>query len=459
MDIREITATERDAKSVISDLKYKTIVVRPWAELEKEYNPKKHPVKTDKSYKDKVTKGGIEKVTRITLGWQKLAVKRISELMYAIPVLRKYKPENEQEQKVAKIMEAIFNKNRIDSLNIDRAKLLFASCEMVTLWYSQEAEAIYAGEKSPLKLRCKTFSPKDGSMIYPLFDEYDDLIALSIEYTRNEGKEHATYFDTYTAEEHIRWRTAGGKTEEELRETIELGKITGVYIHRDEPIWEDQSDNVYEAEWTRSRNGNYIRKNARPNWVVFSDKKVQHGKEDKSDNSARNVLQYGKDDKAGYVTWAQATDSIKYHIDEIRREFFMQLQLPDMSMENMKATPMSGEARKMMFIDAQLKVVDESGAWLDFFHREINVVRAFMKKMYPSLAAAIESLQVEVFITPYQIRDESERIANLSDATGGKPIMSQRTAIQNLGSVEDADEELAQIQKEGTSNLLEEPTF
>ena len=64
------------------------------------------------------------------------------------------------------------------------------------------------------------------------------------------------------------------------------------------------------------------------------------------------------------------------------------------------------------------------GPWLEFFDREVNVVKAFAKKMYPSLAGAIESLQVEVLITVYQIRDETERINNLTNATNGKPIRS-----------------------------------
>ena len=458
MDIKEITSPERGARSIISDLKYKTVVVKPWANLRKEYEPKEHPVMTDKTYKDKVTKKGIERVTRLTLGLQKLAVKRMTELMFAIPVQRVYNPENEQEKTVAKIMEAIFQKNRIDSLNIERGKSLFASCETITLWYSQEQPTVYAGQKSPLKLRCKNYSPMNGDSLYPLFDEYDDMIALSIEYTRKEGNKTITYFDTYTADEHIRWRTGDGATVEELREAVELEKITGVYIHRDEPIWEDQSPNVYEGEWTLSRNGNYIRKNARPNWVVFSDSKVKYGNEQTNDNAGRNVLQYGQNDKAEYKTWQQAIDSIKFHIDEIKRNFFMQLQLPDMSMENMKATPMSGEARKMMFIDAQLKVTDESGIWIEFFDREINVVRAFMKKMYPNLSAAIDSLQVYVVITPYQIRDEAERITNLTNATNGKAIMSQRTAVANLGYVDDVDKELEQIAKESAVNVFDEPT-
>lgn len=457
MDINEILMPGANPQTAISALKKKTVIVPPWSDLVKEYDPRLHPVMTDPNYRDKVTKkNGIEKVTRTILGWQKLATKRITELMFSTPVRRVYSPENEHEALVAKIMEAIFRKNRIDALNIERGRALFASCESVTIWYSQEYTTEYAKNTSSLKLRCKCYSPMNGDGLYPLFDEYDDLIALSIEYRRVEDSQTVTYFETYTDTLHIRWRINGGAIEEDLRESIELGKIPGVYINRPEPVWEDQSDNVYEAEWTLSRNGNYIRKNARPNWVIFSDEKsVTTGKEPASDNAGRNVLRYGRNDKAGYVTWQQAIDSIKFHTEMIKQNYFMVLQLPDMSMDSMKATPMSGEARKMLFLDAQMKVTDESGIWLEMFDREINVVRAFMKKMYPSLSAAIDSLAVDVIITPFQIRDKKEIIENLTAANGNKAIMSQRESIQELGWSDDVDRTMREIREEERLDALE----
>ena len=456
MDINEIISPERNAVSIIGDLKRKTISAPSWSKLAKEYDPNLHPVMTDPNYRDKVTRKGVEHLTRITLGLQRLAVKRMGELAFGIPVKRVYKPKDDAEKKAAEIMEAIFTKNRIDSVNIERSKYLYASCEVVTLWFSQESQTTYGGEVSPIKLRCKNYSPMKGDALYPLFDEYDDMIALSIEYSRYENSTHVVYFDTYTATEHVRWRTEGGNTTEEIREPITLGKITGVYAHRDTPIWEDQSQNVYEVEWTLSRNGNYIRKNARPNWVVFSDNKITFGKESNKDNEGRNVLKYGKDDKAQYVTWQQAIDSIKFHVDEIKRNFFMELQLPDMSMENMKATPMSGEARKMMFIDAQLKVRDESGLWLEYFDREINVVRAFMKAMFPALAKAIDALNVEVEITAYTINDDETTIKNLVTANGGKAIMSQRESVEYLGWSADVDRTMAQIADDNQKDVFEQ---
>lgn len=451
--IEEILNKDRTPESIISDLKKKTIEVPSWGGLRKEYDPSLHPVMTDKSYIDKVSKNGtIEKMTRRTLGLQRLSVNRMTELMFALPVSRVYTADNEDEKKVSELMEAIFKKNRINSLNIERGHNLFASCENVTLWYSQDKPTLYAGETSPLRLRCKNFSPMNCNGIYPLFDEYDDLVALSIEYTRKDDDVTVVYFDTYTDSLHVRWKTVNGHTTEDLREEIEIGKITGVYIYRPTPIWEDQSRNVYEAEWTISRNGNYIRKNSKPNWVVFSDNDVRFGAEENDDNQSRNVLQYGSQDRASYVTWQQALDSIKYQVEDIRRSFFMELQLPDLSMENMKATPMSGEARKMMFIDAQLKVGNESGIWLEFFDREVNVVRAFMKKMFPKYALAIDTLKVDIVINPFRIEDESAKVSMLKEASG-QPVMSQRTAISRLGYVADVDAEIADINKQMQSEI------
>lgn len=465
MKINEILALPTAAE-IIRQLKKKDVAVPSWEMLKKQYYQKYHPVMDRALYPDKsVGKGKsqrLELVTRRTLGWQKLAVKRMSGIMFGIPAVRKYKPQNDEEQTVATIMEDIFKKNRINSVNRERAKSLYASCEELTVWYSVEMPTIYGGESTGLRLRNRHYSPMNGDNIYPLFDEYGDLVALSVEYARKEQDEKITYFETFTAEKHLRFVNAkGNEWDIELDETIEIGKIPAIYISRAEPIWEEESENVYEAEWSLSRNGNYIRKNARPNWVVFSDEKVDKGKDIHKDNDGSAFLQYPADAKAGYQTWNQAIDSLKYHIDTIKQNFFMQLQLPDLSYDNMKSQAMSGESRKMMFIDAQQKALDESGIWEEALDREINVVRAFMKKAYSKYSAAIDSLQVEVSIVPFQINDDAEKISNLSNATGGKPIMSQRTAIQELAIADDVDEEIKLIEEESEGAMdafMQQPT-
>ena len=50
--IDEILNSERIPSQIIEDLKFKTVSVPPWSKLEKEYEPKYHPVMTDKTYRD-----------------------------------------------------------------------------------------------------------------------------------------------------------------------------------------------------------------------------------------------------------------------------------------------------------------------------------------------------------------------------------------------------------------------
>lgn len=459
MDIHELIESGNYTPSgIIAELKKKTIVVPDWNALVKEYDTRFHAVMDKKNYPDLTDRktGVAVPVSRITYALQKVATKRISQLLFSIPVKRIYHAENDAEKEAGKIIEAIFEKARIDAVNLSRSRQFYAACECATLWTAQPVATNYAGHLSPLKLRVRTFSPMDGAGLFPYFNEYDDLVALSLEYTRMEDGDNAVnYFDTYTDAMHYRWRGNGSAWELIESQPHQLGKIPAVYMNRPEPIWEDQSHNVAEVEWTMSRNGNYIRKNARPTWVEFCDEPIRHGGEPLTASADRNVLRYPSNAKAGYQTWTQAIESIKYHVAEIVRNFYAQLQLPDISFDTMKSTPMSGESRKMLFIDAQMKAAEECGAWLEALDREFNVIRAFAKAAFEGdaeLVAAFDSLRVEHVITPYQIRDDAEQIQNATAATGGKAVMSQRTAIQRLDFVNDVDEELARIAEEAAND-------
>ena len=105
MDIKEIL--DNEANKAVSSLKRKQLVVPSWEELKNAYDPLLHPVMTDPSYNDLVTKNHIEKVSRITLDFQRLAVKRMTELCFGIPVKRIYSPENERQREVVKVIENI----------------------------------------------------------------------------------------------------------------------------------------------------------------------------------------------------------------------------------------------------------------------------------------------------------------------------------------------------------------
>ena len=481
MDIQElINKAISTGEDITGTLKQKSIIVRPWWELKKEFDPKEHEVMNKGTYPDitvyeekeseterddfgnpkivKVPKG-VEKVSRITYATEQLAVKRTTELCFGIPVKRVYKAENDRQQEISTYIENILARNHIDTVNIERGRKLFASCEAMTLWYSVEEENNIYGFKSKLKLRCVTYSPMQGDDLYPLFDEKGDLIALSVGYERMVKDKRISYFDVYTAQKHLRWSNEKDGTSAkslDVNEDIAIQKIPAVYIYRPEPIWENTSVLRNEMEWASSRNGNYIRKNSRPILGVFADESIQFNKSPLL--ASRDVEQLPAGADLRYITWNQSIESIKFFTEETRRTIFTQLQLPDISFENMKTIALSGEAMKRLFIDCHLKVTDESGRWLEFFDREISVIKAYLKQMLTGYDADIDALKVTNVITPYTITSDADNVNLYVSATAGKPVMSQSTAIEKLGMVDDAQEELAKIQAESMLDVME-PTM
>ncbi len=461
MTIQEIL-TNPSATNTIAALKEKPFTLRPWKGgkgLQREYNSKYHPVMDKAKYPDIVNDdGSLEEVTRITLDFQQLAVKRMTELVCGIPVKRVYKAENDKQKEIAVWLENIFERNRIESVNVDRCNMLFAGCEIMTLWYAVEQKNSVYGFNSPLKLRCRTFSPMLGDELYPLFDEYGDMIAMSIGYTRRKEGKNITYFDCYTADKHIKWSNENGDWTQVENDDIKILKIPAIYGMRPTPIWEETSKLVYEMEWALSRNGNYLRKNSKPLFVVFADEQIAYGDEEEGEEGrakGRGIMQYPKGSNAAYVTWQQAVENLKFYINELRNSFFTQLQLPDWSYEKMSQQAMSGESRKQLFIDSQLKVKDEGGRLLEFFDREVNVVKAFLKIMAPAgYEEDIDALAVENIITPFSITDDKDTISNLVTATGGKAIMSQREAVENLGWSKDVDKTMDELAAEQTQDVF-----
>ncbi len=460
MTIEEIlNSTELTDAEKIAALREKTIQVPVWTGrygLVHQFDPTKHPVMNKQKYPDIVSDDGIEYVTRVTCDLQRLATKRMTELCCGIPVKRVYKPENDKQKMIASYIEAIFDRNRINSVNIERLNMLFAGCEVLTLWYAIESENNIYGFDSPLKFRCRNFSPMLGDDLYPLFDEYGDMVAMSVGYTRKIGKKNVQYFDTYTAAKHIKYSDAGGEWAEIENEDITaIGKIPCIYMYRPTPIWEDTSKTVYEIEWALSRNGNYLRKNSKPIFVVLADEVIQFGDEKTENKEFKAVMQYPKGSTAQYVTWQQAIENLKFYVNELRSLFFTQLQLPDWSYEKMSQQALSGESRKQLFIDAQMKVNDESGRLLEGFDREINVVKAFLKTALPGrYHSDIDALKVETKITPFSITDTRETVDMLMTANGGEPIMSQRESIEEFGHSDDVDKTLEEIAQQGVEDAF-----
>ena len=157
MEIEEILRLSPE--EAIKELSKKAIKITPWAEIEKEYDPRKHAVLDKAKYPDVPTESGrIEEVTRVVVPFQKLAVNRISELCFATPCRRTYQVDDDKQKEAVKVLERIVRKCRIDSLNRLRSKKYFASCEVATIWNAVQKDNLTYGFPSKLRLRQRTFS-------------------------------------------------------------------------------------------------------------------------------------------------------------------------------------------------------------------------------------------------------------------------------------------------------------
>lgn len=454
--INEYVDFSQDIPTIISSLKEKTVSVPDWSYLKKMYDPKKHEILNDHiNLRDRTRKdGSVEKSCRQSLGMEKLLVRRMSEFMFAIPVKRIYSntDNNVTRQAIANAIEAIYKYSRIATHNLKRSKDFFACCEIFTLWYVVKSPNTLYGFNSEYKLKCKTFSPINGTKLYPKFDEYGDMIAMSIEYTIHKtSTEDATYFETYTEETHYKWVDESGKWSlVKDPEDIEILKIPGIYLPKSESIYEDVSDIRKEIEYTLSRDSNVIAYNSAPVLKVVGD---LLGEEKKNDDYRLFRMKTGGD--VGYVSWNQSVNAVVNHILQMKEMFWSLSQLPDISFSNMQKLGNIGyDARETLLTDAHLKVGDESGDWLEFFERETNVIKGFLKKMNTEWVSEIDNVEVEHVITPFIQRNESAEITKRMTANGGKPIESQRESIQRFGKSSDPEATLKQIQEEEAASAI-----
>lgn len=455
-EINRILDKSRPVGDIIADLKTKSVDVPAWSDLRKEYEPTLHKIVDDTTSRRDRTRsdGTLEKASRIYLGLEKLLTSRITEFMFAIPPKRIYHnaENNKTRQMIANAIELIYKYSRISSENIKRGNAYFASCEIFTIWYTVKSQNTLYGFNSSYKLKCKTYSPMDGCELYPLFDEYGDMLAMSIEYKKKVKDEHITYFETYTADKHYKWSHKGNNYEEEIGgEPISIMKIPGVYAFRPVPVYHGLSYIREEIEYTLSRNSDIIAYNSAPVLKVAGS---MQGEEKKGE--ARRVYRVENGGDVSYVSWAQSIEALKYHVETLMNMFWTQAQMPDISFENMKSLGNIGfDARQTLLTDAHLKVGDESGTWSEFFDRETNVIKAFLKEMNKSWASEVDNVEVEHIITPFIQNDEKAEIDKWITASGGKAIMSQLEAIKNLGISSNPEETLKQIQsEEAASNMM-----
>lgn len=454
--MEDIFKTYSSANDRIEHLRKKSISIESWDKLLNDYEPTKHEIVNDTTrIRDRKLKDGtIEKASRIHIGLEKLLVSRYVDFTFAIPVRRIYHKDekNTKQKEIETAIEKIYKYARIDTENIKRGRALYAACEYCTVWYTVKQKNTLYGFPAEYKLKCKTYSPMDGVKLYPLFDEQGDMVAMSFEYKQKDGTDELTFFETYTKDVHVRWKSGkGGWEEVEFDKDItvltnKLGKIPAIYQFRPVPVYKGLTNLRSEMEYALSRNSNIIAYNAAPLVKVSGGLKGEEKKEE-----YYRIIRTENGGDVSYVSWNQGIDALKYQVENLLKLYFMQAQMPDISADRMMSLGNIGfDARQTILMDAHLKIGEEAGAWIETFEREANVIKAFLGLLKSDLASELDNVEIEHVITPFIQNDEKAEIQKWTSACGGKPVMSQLSAIKNLGYAPNAEDEYNRIQEETT---------
>lgn len=392
-------------------------------------------------------------VAKIPVNFQRKIVRTASAFLFGSPV----KLISEQADALALIKE-VWESNRMDNL-------LKKACEFVksetecSFFFFEEKEMNNEG-KEVLKLKIRLYSSENGTFS-TWFDDFGDMKAFTWNFTGKdeEGKdiENAWVFTSEFILKNQKTKTGwSGTSEKNL-----YGKIPVVYINQEEPDWFIAKELIDQNEVTLSKfidtNGYF----ASPIAKIFGEVTSMPDKETQGKAiKIPQVYEEGKLVQQGnveYLTWEHGPESIKLE-NEITKDHIHSLtDTPDLSFNNVKGTGVtSGIALKLMFMGAIMKAKWSEGDWAIAIDRLITLIIAgISNKTDISSKGKFKDFKHKVEFTSILPENMAELVSMLSEAVGGKSIMSQETAIENNPMVDNAEDEVQQIKKEETQSLGE----
>ncbi|GAB3701365.1 hypothetical protein GCM10027592_29380 [Spirosoma flavus] len=446
--------TQYGSDSKVNDYKNQYDITDEREIMDKTTRPDKVVVVDEKAGKNR-----IEKVNRLALPLQKRIVNSSVCFTFGNPVdLVCEVKEDSVESQILGAVNQILTDNKIDTVNRQIARNIARCTETAECWFpvSLAEDHDHYGFTTKLKIRVQEFSPWDGNKLYPFYDETGDMVAFSRAYRRKENGKDVDYFEVYTDEEKIGWKKVDQGWVQFVKEANILKKIPIVYGRQDKVEWHDVQSLIDRLEKTKS---NFADTNDYFGSPILGVTGKITGLAAKGTQG--KVIEMEKDAKAEYIEWENGPEAVKFEVEDLRRDIYGMTQTPDLSFDSVKGLDISGIAMKFLFMDAHLKVQDKREIFDAYLQRRLNIIKAFVGVLNLKWTKEAAKLVIKPKIVPYIITNEKDIIDLLSEATGGKPLVSQKTAVTLSGLVEDVDSEFAQIQEEETRSRsfdIREPT-
>lgn len=411
----------------------------------KSIDPKQHDVMNETIRNKRFVKndehpqGHYVDVARIAFAIQKLIIKRAVAFCFGNNVEITSDAKSDVAIKAFNLYKETLDKVKSYSLNRRMARILFTFGEVAEYWYVTDGGNL--GAEKNKKLRVTLFSPKDCKL-YPFFDDNDDLIAFSREYTKKVGGENKTFFETWTDEEYKCWDDNGTVVSE--LQYKELGKIPIIYSRQEQRETEDVDALIDRLEMSVSNFADTNDYHSSPKIVVNGPIKsfAQKGE-------SGGILEVGQDTKPYYLAWDSAPQAKQMEFDMLLKMIYTISQTPDVSFDNMKSVgAVSGTALKTLFTDAHLKVQDHREVLDEHMSRRESVVTTYLGVLEKPLKPGFDETSIKQEIVPYLSVDPNTALNTLLTVNGNKPLVSHKQSVIKANLSANPEEDYEQIVKE-----------
>ncbi|HRQ17710.1 MAG TPA: phage portal protein [Agriterribacter sp.] len=428
----------------------KEIIVRDKETYAKQYDVTGHDVSDKITRQDKTVtlNDGSTKlitVTRISVPLQKKIASTAAAFLCANPI--KLQPEGKvaSQENFTQLIERVWDKNKLDYKNLRIANILFSETECAELWYTEpikEGSDYWLGTsnetvKFTLRLRIMAYSL--GDTLYPVFNEFGDMIAFGRGYTVQIDGQKIETLDLYTDEAMYRYQKGQSGLALTLKQANVIGKIPVIYYSQPKPEWSDVQSAIDRFELSISKHGDTNDYFGAP---IAKVKGTVKGYAEKGEEG--KILELEEGAEIDYLTWNQSPDSIKLEQENLRSLIHDMSDTPDFSFTQMsRLGTFSGVALRLLFMAAHLKAASKEEIFGEGVQRRINYIREAVIKLNSSLES-FRSISIKPLFRYYLPEDTGGDIENISTAISSG-FISLQTAVERNPLVENASEEMDRI--------------
>jgi SPP1 family phage portal protein len=338
------------------------------------------------------------------------------------------------------------NKLNYTAQKIDRLKKNYTQCLVV--WYSVKAEDGFwegVAPASKFKMRCSVFSPEDGDIIIPIWDQYKDMVSCAREYTVIVERKEVKKLDLYLTDKYITYQQLTGEWEFEKETKIPYGKANFIYHGQRRPEYADVLPKIERVEEGDSDTAD---ENQISSFPILAATGQITGKSGGTNQNTRKVFEMAEGGDLKYVEAKGAQQSATDERKNLRRDIYDETSTPQISMEQISGSSnIPGVTIEMMFLPATNKARSNQDGDLGMeWQRHLNLLKWAMveinKGVKPSVTMPVKpKFKIEL---PRNYTEEYDNIVKLVNAG----LMSKETAIAQLAFTDDPAEEYEKIKAE-----------